>query len=559
MLFLRFVWEAAVATLWTFVLMRYVIFEFVSSYAVFYGNEPRPDQLESLARFASGTGAALLLALFVARGSSRAMRRDPRRALERGVLIGTTSVALLHGMIAIWFPPVDLAEIALHLAAALAGGLLGAWHGRRRYAAVEAGYRARLAIARARRCEDIVAAIGENLFGGHVKERAVLLWRVPPDEGTDYGRNEGPVGNPVRASARVAYELCAAWPTRRTAPWPIGLRLAGETADAFAALPTGRLHLDSVARLPGDVRRRLPPLRSALVVPLSTGGDPVGLLMVFLPRLARSAKHACLDASPLAAQQLTIFRQEERAEKAGVRGERERLADEIHDTVIQGCIAVGNRIEDVRGADRLDAEDRKELALALKISRDTVEEARLFIRALNTDDFSRELPQLLAAEAEDFRDETGIRVETVTGGESFPLPPNVGVVLFKAAREGLTNVGKHARATSADLVLTYGSGRVSLEVRDYGIGPEVLAHDGPEPEAAGSTFKKRLTEGGHGLRAMRRLVRNAGGSFSVRGIPGGGTTLSVRFDIEPGSPRKPSYPEASATSTGRAPAVGGLE
>jgi hypothetical protein len=69
LLFFYSVWEAAVAALWTFVLMRYVVFEFVFSYAVFYGNEPRPDQLESLARFASGAGAALLLALFVARGS----------------------------------------------------------------------------------------------------------------------------------------------------------------------------------------------------------------------------------------------------------------------------------------------------------------------------------------------------------------------------------------------------------------------------------------------------------------------------------------------------------
>jgi signal transduction histidine kinase len=557
--FLRSVWEAAVATFWTFVLMRYVVFEYVFSYAAFYGNEPRPDQLEPLARFASGAGAALLLALFVARGSSRAMRKDPRRALERGALIGTVSVALLHSIIAVWFPPVDSAEIALHLPAALVGGLLGAARGRRRYAALETGYQARLAIARARHCEDIVAAIGENILGDLGNAGAVLLWRVPPDEETDYRQNEGAKGEPVKAPVRVAYELCAAWSTSRTKPWPIGLRLAGETADAFAALPGGRLYPESVRRLPGVLQRLLLPLRSALVAPLSTGGDPVGLLMVVLPQQARSAERACLEASPLAAQQLTIFRQEERAERAGVRGERERLADEIHDTVIQGCIAVGNRIEDVRGVDRLDAADRKELALALKISRDTVEEARLFIRALNTDDFSRELPQLLASEVGDFRDETDIRVQMVSRGEPFPLAPNVGVALFKAAREGLTNVGKHARATSADLVLTYGSSQVSLEVRDYGIGPKALAHAGQEPEAAKSALKTRLTEGGHGLRAIRRLVLNAGGSFSVGGIPGGGTSLLVRFDVGPASPPKHSYPETSAISTGRAPAAGGLE
>lgn len=552
---LRSVWEAAVATLWTFVLMRYGVFEFVSSYAMFYGIEPQPNQLESLARLASGAGAALLLALFVARGSARATRKNPQRALGWGALVGATSVALLHGVIAVWFPPVDPVEIVLHLPAALVGGLLGAAHGRRTYAAAETGYRTRLAIARARRCEDIVAAIGENLLGDFGKAGPVLLWRVPLDVVTDYERHEGSVEETIRAKTGIAYELCAAWPTVRTAPWPIGLRLTGEIADAFVTLLGGRLHPELVGRLPRDLRRRLPSLRNARVVTLFTGDEPVGLLMIDFPRLARSAARTCLDISPLVAQQLTIFRQEERAERAGVRGERERLADEIHDTIIQGCIAVGNRIEDVRGTDRLNAEDRKELALALKISRDTVEEARLFIRALNTNDFSRELPQLLASEAEDFQDETGIQVQTVTGGEPFPLPPNIGVVLFKAAREGLTNVSKHARATSADVVLTYGSNWISLEVRDYGIGPEGLAHDKLEPEAAESALKKRLTEGGHGLKAIHRLVRNMGGSFSVWGIPGGGTTLSVRFDIKPTSLQRLSYPEVHATSTtGRAPA-----
>jgi signal transduction histidine kinase len=539
--------------------MRYIVFEFVFSYAVFYGNEPPPDQLELLARFASNIGAALLLAFFVARGSSRVTCKDPRHALKQGALIGTASVALLHSMIAIWFPPVDTAEIALHLPAALGGGLLGTVHGRRRYAAVASGYQGRLAIARARRCEDIVAAIGEKFLGTFGTAGTVLLWRVALDEGCDYGRTEEPTQEQVKTPTGVTYELCAAWAALGAVKWPLGLRLAGETANALAALRERRSHHEPVERLPRDLRRCLSPLKNALVFPLSTGGEPVGLLMVALPRPTRSVTRACLDASPLVAQQLTIFRQEERAERAGARGERERLADEIHDTVIQGCIAVGNRIEDVRGADRLDAEDRKELALALKISKDTVEEARLFVRALNTEDFSKDLPQLLTAEAEDFQDETGIRVQTVTRGEPFPLPPNIGVVLFKAAREGLANVGKHARTNSAYVVLTYDADQVSLEVRDYGIGPTTFAHHGTEPEVAVSTLKKRLTGGGYGLQAMRRLVYSAGGTFSVGGISGGGTTLLVRFEIGPTSPRKPTHPDTHSISIGRGPAVGDLE
>jgi hypothetical protein len=54
-------WEAAVATWWTFVLMRYVVFEFVFTYGVFYGRDPRLGQVEALADLAGGVGAALLL------------------------------------------------------------------------------------------------------------------------------------------------------------------------------------------------------------------------------------------------------------------------------------------------------------------------------------------------------------------------------------------------------------------------------------------------------------------------------------------------------------------
>lgn len=478
---LRFFWEAAIATLWTFMLIRYAVFEFVFSYGVFFGNDPLPDQVESLASFASGVGAALLLMLFVARGSSRATCEDPRHSLKRGALIGIFSAVLLNGMIAIWFPPVDLAEVALHLPAALVGGVLGAAHGRRRHVAAEAGHRARLAIAQARHPKDVAAAIGENILNRLRKAGAILLWRVPFDGTSDRGRNEGPSG--------VSYELCAAWPTHRATSWSVGIRLAGESADVLTTLPEGQLHPEPVDLLPMEIRRQLPSSRNILVTPLSTGGEQIGLLMVILPRLAWSAARASLNVSPLVAQQLTIFRQEQRAERSGVRGERERLADEIHDTVIQGCIAVGNRVEDVRGTDRLDVEDRKELALALKISRDTVEEARLFIRALNTDDFSRELPQLLAAEAEDFRDEVGIPVRTTTRGVPYPLPPNVGVVLFKAAREGLTNVGKHACASAVDLVLTYDYDQVSLDVRDNGVGLENSARDGVGPEQWDSASK----------------------------------------------------------------------
>ncbi len=509
--------------------MRYVVFEFVFSYGVFFGSDPGSDQVEALADLAGGFGASLLLALFVARASARIASEDPRRALQRGALTGVISVALLNGAVALWFPPVDPAEIALHLPAALCGGLVGGAYGRRRYAAAIAAHRARLAIARARRPEEVAAAIGENLTGGMEKAGTVLLWRVPPGWTPDRTRDEEQSAN--------LYELLAVWPARKASSWPLGLRLAQETARGLALVPEGAVRTESVTGLPRDLRLLLPHGRVS-VVTLSTGGAPVGLLMIGAKRWAWSSKRACLEAAPLAAQQLTIFRQEILAERSGARVERERLADEIHDTVIQGCIAIGNRIEDVGGIERLDADDRKELGLALKISRDTVEEARLFVRALNTDDFSEELPRLLAAEAEAFADEADVRVRATTEGTPYPLPPDVGMVLFKATREGLANVRRHASASTVDVVLAYGSGRVSLEIHDDGVGLGGAAQGGMT--SATTNSKPHLAVGGHGLKAMRRLARNAGGSLSLEVSPSGGTSLSVRFEVEPANTTTPT-------------------
>ena len=532
---LRSLWEAAVATLLTFVLMRYLVFEFVSSYPIFFGEEPRARLVERLSSFSLDAVAALLLLVFVARGSSRSARRYPQRPVLVGSLVALTSVALFHAAIGLWFPPVDPAEVALHLPAALLGGLLGAAHGRRARERADAAYRARVGIARSRRPHDVVAAIGENLPGSG----AVLLWRVPFEPAAELAEDPG-----------LAYELAAAWPDRQDGRWPLGERLAGEDALAAASLPPGRLSRRPLRALPEPVRGALAPMRAVLMAPLSAAGEPLGLLVVALQRSPRWARHPYVRTLQLAAQQLAIFRKEEIAQWAGVHDERERLADEIHDTIIQGCIAVGNRIEDIADTERLAPEDRENLARALKVSRETVAEARLFIRALNTDDFSRDLPALLSEEAEGFREQTGIRAQTTTTGTPFPLPPKVGMALFKAAREGLANVARHAHASTVHLVLAYdGARRVSLRLSDDGVGPNGIIADGAAP-AAQPNHQTRLASGGHGLRAIRRLVRNAGGALSVEGSPTGGTTLSVRFDLA----RRAEDPDPSVPTPAERPA-----
>ncbi|MEV4245126.1 sensor histidine kinase [Streptosporangium canum] len=88
-------------------------------------------------------------------------------------------------------------------------------------------------------------------------------------------------------------------------------------------------------------------------------------------------------------------------------------------------------------------------------------------------------------------------------GPQRPLPPTVGLTVFRIAQEALTNVRKHAGPARASVQLTYGQDRVTVEVRDDGGGP-------PPQEGASS-----VGPGGYGLIGMHERVALHGGTLTV--------------------------------------------
>jgi signal transduction histidine kinase len=198
----------------------------------------------------------------------------------------------------------------------------------------------------------------------------------------------------------------------------------------------------------------------------------------------------------------------------GVAAERERWAREVHDTLAQGytsIVVLAQTAAAQVGPDPGSARER--LGLIEEVARENLAEARAMVAAFSPVPLEgTTLVEALHRLAERFGRETGLRTRVDTAAlDSAPaLSRNDEVVLLRGAQEALTNVRRHAGASSVVLRLSTVGGAVSMHVEDDGVGFD--------PAAAG----------GHGLAGLRNRVAEAGGEMDVVSAPGAGTRVTVR-------------------------------
>ncbi|MCB7137159.1 sensor histidine kinase [Cellulosimicrobium marinum] len=157
--------------------------------------------------------------------------------------------------------------------------------------------------------------------------------------------------------------------------------------------------------------------------------------------------------------------------------------------------------------------------------------------------------------------DSGLRVSLVRVGQPRPLPPGVGLTVYRVCQEALTNVLKHAGPDpKVTVVVRWGPTTLDLEVDDDGRG--AAAQPSPRPgEGARPGDAVRHGEpsapGGFGLLGMRERAALFGGRVAVGPRPGGGfrvhLTLPVPGAPAPGSPA-PSGALPAAPTAPTAPA-----
>ncbi|MBI4321472.1 MAG: sensor histidine kinase [Chloroflexi bacterium] len=199
------------------------------------------------------------------------------------------------------------------------------------------------------------------------------------------------------------------------------------------------------------------------------------------------------------------------AEALAIAEERTRLAREIHDTVGHTLTALDVQVQLVRRLPADHAEARREaLERAGSLIEEGLADSRRAVKALRPgalDTFS--LPEAIASLLANFRVTTGIDAIWQVQGEAVSLPPSLGVPLYRAAQEALTNVTRYAAASQVRVTLSFAPEEVALTVEDDGRGGEANP--------------------GFGLRGMRERAEALGGEFSAGPGPERGFRVEMKL------------------------------
>jgi signal transduction histidine kinase len=256
-----------------------------------------------------------------------------------------------------------------------------------------------------------------------------------------------------------------------------------------------------------------------IIVPLVAGGGARhGVLWVgnlVGGRRFRDAHRAMLEAfADQAALSLELARQRRETEQLSLFRDRDRIARDLHDTVIQRLFATGMQLESsMRFMTSAEASERVQSAVG-ELDK-TIKEIRSTIYALQRSDrsSSSSLRARIVELIEELTPALGftpnLRLEGLVDTR---VSTNVGENLLPVLREALSNAARHAKADRADVSVVVDDDWVTLTVTDDGIG---------------------LPDDGHrsGLANLDARARTLEGTFSAQGAPEGGTEVCWRVPI----------------------------
>jgi signal transduction histidine kinase len=261
-----------------------------------------------------------------------------------------------------------------------------------------------------------------------------------------------------------------------------------------------------------------PPMTSFLGVPVRSRNDVYGNLYltdkVGAKKFNDDDQFLAESLATAAGIAIENTRLHERIRAVSVLEDRDRIAKDLHDRVIQRVFAVGVALQ---GATRLTdlAQVVEKVNEAVDGLEATMTEIRSAVYELGGADIPGGLRQGVLELAAELSPMLGARpLVTFSGPIDNAVPQRIADNLLAVLREALTNAGKHAQATRYFVTLM-ATDHVTLDVLDNGVGIELAA----------------ANAGGMGLKNLRNRAEKLNGTFEVAADDAGGTRLTWRVPI----------------------------
>jgi signal transduction histidine kinase len=275
--------------------------------------------------------------------------------------------------------------------------------------------------------------------------------------------------------------------------------------------------LELIVRSADDVRLVRPPSwwtpRRLAVALLLTGGLLAGALSwVWLLRRRVQA-----TARNLAAEMRT--RREAAIEFDATIRERNRLAANLHDTLLQTMSAIGMQLQSCElSARQGGGPSGNHLGLARRMVDHAIGELRESVWALRSFPLKGQtLPAAIESVAAQLGEGHAVQIAVRATGATGPVPDFVAGNLLLVVQEAIHNALQHAAPTMIDVLVAHDAvaDAIEITVRDDGRGFVPGTQVGPR-------------EGHFGLHGMRERVERLGGTLQIDSAAGAGTTIRAR-------------------------------
>lgn len=195
--------------------------------------------------------------------------------------------------------------------------------------------------------------------------------------------------------------------------------------------------------------------------------------------------------------------------------ERERIARDLHDTLLQAMQGLILRLHSLALRDTSAETMRRDVAGLLDNAEALLEQGRDRVQQIASDLETEDLRQALIQTAERFLDRGVTQFEIRVSGDPWQLHPEVHREALAIGREALVNACKHAQASRIDVEIEYGASEIAISVRDDGAGISAAVLD------------QGGKRGHFGLQTMRRRANEIRGRLRISSAQSGGTHVTL--------------------------------